>query len=377
MKKIVIYFFLLFVLSSFNFAQIKINIIVSSNNIDSTEKVFIAGNKPELGNWNPGVVSLLKINDSIFTKEFSFNKNDSLEFKFTKGNWNNEALNENGRVPGNYIIKVLSDTTIYFRINNWNDSKIFIAGKITGEVRYHFNFEARKILSRDVIVLLPPGYDSLLEKYYPVLYMQDGQNIFDPATSAFGADWRIDETSDSLIKANEIDEIIIVGIYNTYKRGEEYSPTVNGYNYMQFIVEELKPFIDKTYKTMPDRNNTAVAGSSSGGLISFMMIWEYPDIFSKGACVSPALKISNIDYVSKVKNYSGLKKPINIYIDNGGVGIEEKLQAGIDEMLLALKEKSYAEGNDLFWFKDAEAEHNEKAWSKRAHIFLKYLFPKK
>jgi len=377
MKKTVIYFFLLLLVTTLNFAQVKIKVIVTTINIDPKEKGFITGNKPELGNWNPGLVSLIKINDSTWTKEFLFDKDETLEFKFTKGRWDNEALNENGKVPGNTIIKVLSDTTIYFRINNWNDSKPLIKGKITGEVRYHYNFEGRGLLPRNIIIWLPPGYDSLTEKYYPVLYMHDGQNIFDPGTSSFGVDWQIDETADSLIRANEIEELIIVGIYNTYQRQTEYIPSDTGYKYMQFIVEELKPFIDKTYKTLPDRKNTAVAGSSSGGLISFMMIWEFPDIFSKGACVSPAFKISNIDFVSDVINYSGSKKQIKIYIDNGGVGLEEKLQPGINEMLLALKEKGYEEGNDLFWFKDSESEHNEAAWAKRAHIFLKYLFPKK
>lgn len=377
MKKTVIYFCLLLFTASLNFAQIKLKIVVTTNNIDSTEKVFITGNNPELGNWNPRLIHLVKINDSTWTKEFLFDKDEILEFKFTKGSWNKEALKDDGKVPGNNIIKVLRDTTIYVRINNWNASKPIIRGAITGEVRYHYNFEGGGLLPRNIVIWFPPGYDSLSEKYYPVLYMHDGQNIFDPATSSFGVDWQIDEISDSLIKVNEIEELIIIGIYNTYLRQTEYVPSDTGYKYMQFIAEELKPFIDKTYKTLPDRMNTAVAGSSAGGLISFMMLWEYPDIFSKGACVSPAFKISNIDFVSDVKNYSGLKKPVKIYIDNGGLGIDEKLQPGIDEMLLALKEKDFEAGDDLYWFKDTQAEHNEAAWAKRAHIFLKYLFPKK
>lgn len=377
MKKTVAYFCLLLFTASLNFAQIKLKIVVITSKIDSTEKIFVTGNKPELGNWSPGLISLVKINDCTWSKEFLFDKGEILEFKFTKGSWKNEALNDDNMVPGNNIIKAWRDTTIYVRINNWNDSNPLIKGKITGEVLYHNNFEGRGLLPRNIVIWLPPGYDSLSEKYYPVLYMHDGQNIFDPATSAFGIDWQMDETADSLIKANEIDELIIVGIYNTHHRQTEYVPSDTGYNYMKFISEELKPFIDKTYRTLPDRKNTAVAGSSAGGLISLMMLWEYPNIFSKGACVSPAFKISNIDFVDDVKNYSGLKKPIKIYIDNGGVGIEEKLQPGIDEMLSALKDKGYGEGNDLLWFKDSKSEHNESAWAKRAHIFLKYLFPKK
>lgn len=375
MKKLLIYFSLIILSNTLNFSQVKIKIIVTSNKVDSTQKVFIAGNRSELGNWNPGLISFEKLNDTSWAKKFLFEKNSILEFKFTKGSWGNEALNENGSIPGNETLKVLNDTIIYEKINNWKDSRVNLKSQITGNVRYRKNFNGKGILPRDIIVWLPPSYDSLSNKKYPVLYMQDGQNVFDPGTSSFGVDWQIDETADSLIKAKAIEEIIVVGIYNTYQRGSEYNQTDLGYAYMRFIVKELKPFIDSTYRTLPDRKNTAVGGSSSGGLISFMMLWEYPDIFSKAACISPAFKISDIDFVSSVKNYSGNKKDIKIYIDNGGVGLEKELQPGIDEMLIALKDKGYMENQDLLWVKDSSAEHDEAAWAKRVYRFLEFFFP--
>ena len=99
-------------------------------------------------------------------------------------------------------------------------------------------------------------------------------------------------------------------------------------------MKKLKPLIDKKYRTLPDRENTAVAGSSMGGLISFMLAWEYPDVFSKAACLSPALLIDNYNYVKTVKSYKGGMKPVKIYLDIGGVGLEEKLQPGMDGYLL-------------------------------------------
>jgi predicted alpha/beta superfamily hydrolase len=207
--------------------------------------------------------------------------------------------------------------------------------------------------------------------------VNDGQNIFDPYTSSFGIDWQIDEVADSLIRAKSIQKIIIVGIYNTVKRGSEYNDTKLGKAYLSFIIEELKPFIDRTYRTLPDSKNTAIAGSSGGGLISFILTWEYSDVFSKAACLSPAFKIQNIDYIAPVKNYMGAKKNIKIYIDIGGIGLEEKLQPGVDEMLSVLKEKGFVENEDLFFVKDPLAEHNEAAWSKRVYKFLEFLFPYK
>ena len=363
-----------FFLQSIIIPQRKIEIRVISA-LPQNQKVFITGNTSELGNWNPNKMLLNKLNDSTWSKVFEFREGETIEYKLTLGSWEKEALNEKGQKSGNNILKISDDTVLVFNITNWGYSQTNISGQITGNVRYHKNFKGRSVLPRDIIVWLPPSYDSLPDKYYPVLYMHDGQNIFDPLTSSFGVDWQIDEVADSLIGARSIQEIIIVGIYNTEKRGNEYNITNLGQAYVNFIIEELKPFIDSTYKTLPDCKNTTVCGSSSGGLISFIMAWENPDVFSKTACFSPAFKISNIDYVAPVKKYIGAKKDLKIFIYNGGVGLEEQLQPGIDEMMLVLKEKGYVENQDLLFIKDSSAEHNESAWAKNVYRFLEYFFP--
>jgi len=206
MKKLSLFFTLLLIFSSSSLiiSQVKINIVVTSNNVKSNEQIFISGNKPELGNWNPAIIGLDKINDSTYAREFKFNEGEVIEFKFTKGSWDSEALNDNESTPGNIIIKVLHDTSINYRINHWKNSRSKIAGQITGKVIYHNNFKGKNILPRNIIVWLPPSYESLPDKHYPVLYMHDGQNIFYPATSSFGVDWQIDETADSLIKSEAI-----------------------------------------------------------------------------------------------------------------------------------------------------------------------------
>lgn len=357
-------------------SQSKIEVIVIST-LPEDQKVFITGTIPELGNWDPAKVSLDKINDSTWSKLFIFKIGETIEFKFTTGSWDQEALDESGKTPDNFVHRVTTDSILVFKIEQWGKAQLNITGQITGTVRYHKNFEGRSVLPRDIVVWLPPGYDSLSDKYYPVLYMHDGQNILDPYTSSFGIDWQIDETADSLIRVKAIQEIIIVGIYNTRERGNEYNDTKLGKAYINFIIEELKPFIDRAYNTLPDYKNTAIAGSSSGGLISFMMAWENPDVFSKTACLSPAFKIGKIDYVSTVHSYLGANKNIKVYIYNGGVGLEEQLQPGIDEMIRVLIEKGFALNQNLLFIKDPSAEHNESAWAKNASIFLKYLFPLK
>lgn len=374
MKILFLFIWILIFVQFTALSQSKIEVVVIAKLLED-QKVFIAGNKPELGNWNPDKVSLEKINDSTWSKVFNFKTGETIEFKFTKGNWDEEALNKTGDISENKILKVITDSTLVFKVENWGNSRTKITGQITGNVRYHKNFQGRSVLPRDIIVWLPPNYDSLNEKFYPVLYMHDGQNLFDPLTSPFGIDWQIDEVADSLINDKSIQEIMIVGIYNTPARGKEYNNTELGKDYINFIIEELKPFIDRTYKTLPDKWNTSIGGSSSGGLISFIMVWENSDVFSVAACVSPAFKTREIDYVAPVQNFIGAKKDIRIYIDIGGIGLEERLKPGIDEMVNTLKEKGFVESDDLIYFKDSYAEHTESAWAKRVYRFLKFMFP--
>ncbi|MDT3697081.1 MAG: alpha/beta hydrolase-fold protein [Ignavibacterium sp.] len=366
----------LFLLSFFELQpQVKCKFIVNSKLSDENSVICITGNHKLLGEWNPSLVQLLKINDSTWSREFVFEKHQKLEFKFTLGSWDMEALDSAGKKFPNFQMNITNDTTLVFKFNNWGKEHNDFKGKITGSVRYHKNFIGINIPARDIIVWLPPSYDSLKNKRYPVLYMNDGQNIVDPLTSAFGIDWQIDEAADSLIKNHSINEMIIVGIYNSDKRNSEYSNTPLGNAYMNFIVNQLKPFIDVTYRTLDNRENTTICGSSLGGLISFILVWEYDYVFSKAACFSPAFKIDQFDYVTSVENYSGARKDIKLYFYNGGKGVDERLQPGINEMLEALLNRGYVTGKDILYVEDKNADHSESAWAKRVPEMLKFLFP--
>ena len=212
--------------------EITINVITELQ--DPTANIFIVGNNKDLGNWQPNLVKLEK-RPTCWSKTFTFKSNTFLEFKFTKGSWESEALDENGKIPWNHILKVKSDTTLSFSINLWNDASntIAIEGQITGNVVYHNKFTYQGLLPRDIIVWLPPDYEKDIHKNYPVLYMHDGQNMFNPKTSYTKVDWQIDEAADSLIRKNEIPPMIIVGISNSAKRTAEYTPGNTNKIYMK------------------------------------------------------------------------------------------------------------------------------------------------
>lgn len=358
-------------------AQEKVNVTfhVDAPTLNDSDKVFIVGNVPELGMWNPNRVELEKTSKGNFQRSIIFNKGIRIEYKFTKGNWQTEALRADSTIPQNAVLVVNRDTTVNVVIKNWRDKFNFkIPGQITGKVEYHKHFVFDGLKPRDIIVWLPPNYDENKSERYPVFYMHDGQNLFDPRTSATFIDWGVDETADSLIRHNKIKPVIVVGIYNTDDRMTEYADTPLGHLYMKLIVEKIKPFIDSHYRTLPDRENTAVGGSSMGGLISLMCAWEYPNVFSKAACFSPAFKYDYIDYVKNILAYSGKKKDLTLYIDNGDVDLDGRLLPGVYEMIKALEEKGFKENQDLFVFIAKNATHNEAAWAKRVWRPLEIFF---
>jgi len=375
-------FFILMCLATVAIAQqtnYKITLTIISAGLHDSTNIYIAGNNKLLGDWNAGKIRLIKKNDTTWSRTFSFPKGTVLGFKFTEGSWQKEALSDRKEIPENTIVKLLSDTTVFKNIHFWKTDLTptnNFHGQITGSVKYFNKLTGKGILPRDIIVWLPPDYNKNTIRHYPVLYMNDGQNIFDPETSSFGVDWQIDETADSLIRNNIVRPMIIVGVYNTQDRNLDYSPGKKGKAYMEFLVHKVKPLIDSAFRTKPGRKYTAIGGSSMGGLISFMLVWNYNSIFSKAVCMSPALKIDMFDYVKKIEMDKSAKKDITIYIDNGGIGLEERLQPGIDDMLKFLLKKGFAYNKNLFWIKSSKARHNEAAWAERMAFPLKLFYGK-
>ena len=340
-----------------------------------SDRVFISGNHEILGNWNPGTTLLLQKSPYTWQQIFKFQTGTRLEFKFTRGSWQKEAVYDtNYVIPGNHVLLVQQDTIVSVQVTDWKDNPKWSTA--SGDIRTHRNISGFNLKPRDLTVWLPPGYNTNPERRYPVIYMHDGQNMFDQQRSAFNSEWRLDETADSLITTNRIEPLIIVGIDNTPDRRREYADSDTGRIYMKLVTDIIKPLIDHTYRTKSGRNFTATGGSSAGGLISFMLIWEHPEVFSRAACLSPAFKIQRIDYVRNVVNSKADQVSRRIYIDNGDEGLEALLLPGVFEMIAALEQKGLIPGQDFEWFPAQKAEHKENAWAKRTWRFLQFLFPK-
>ncbi|MFZ5518238.1 MAG: alpha/beta hydrolase-fold protein [Candidatus Zhuqueibacterota bacterium] len=353
---------------------ITITVTAADSVMPADDKIYITGNVKQLGNWQPDSVSLNKIGNSTWEITLKFQVGERLEYKFTRGSWQKEEVLPGGVVPGNKYLIVQSDQRVEHTIYNWRDFYHTRVGGMTGAVSYHENFPSQKLgNTRTLIVWTPPDYEQSTTRY-PVLYMHDGQNVFDPATSFLGVDWQIDETVDSLIRRQRIEEIIVVGIYNTADRLLEYTDTEKGRAYMDFLVNEVKPFIDQNYRTKTDRDNTAIMGSSLGGLISFYLVWRFPDIFSKAACLSTSIYWNNGAMAREIEAYNGPKKDIKIYFDSSGAGREGLLLPFYHRINELLGAKGFQMGVDLEYFYDEKADHSEPSWAKRSWRPLEFMF---
>ena len=334
--------------------ETRINVAFELHAPDLAEEaaVFITGSLPALGNWNPELIRMQPTGDHKWTFEMQSQTGLPIEYKYTLGSWSREAASPDGSPLQNLVIEPTASTTVRDTVNFWTTAEARkISGQITGTVQYHKQLEFEGLLPRDIIVWLPPGYDTSSDRY-PVLYMHDGQNIFDPKTSSFGVDWQIDETLTRMIADGSCPPIIVVGIYNTSERAADYLPGEQGERYSNFVCTRLKPFVDRKYRTDRSRAATAIGGSSAGGICAFRIAWENPEIFSKAICMSPAFKYQRpggsyrVSYIEQFSK-SGKPDPLPVfYLDNGGIGLEKILQPGVDEMLIEFKAKGMEAGRD-------------------------------
>jgi predicted alpha/beta superfamily hydrolase len=250
--------------------------------------------------------------------------------------------------------------------------------------RYHVHPFHSEILpdDRKVTVYVPPQYLEQEDRRFPVFYLHDGQNLFDGRTSYIaGRTWKAHTTADELALEGEIEPVILVGVANTgLRRMAEYTPTRDyklgggeGRSYGRLLVDELKPFIDSTYRTLPGRESTALGGSSLGGLISLYLGFEYSDVFSKIAVMSPSLWWDHRSILALVSQ--AVPKPeLRIWLDMGTAeGLRHVRDAeSLNKLLL---KHGWLKDVDLSYVEADGAVHDEEAWSRRFGDVLRFLFP--
>ena len=254
----------------------------------------------------------------------------------------------------------------------------------TGDIRVHEKIGSRFLpTTRTVLVWLPPGYEAQPERRFPVLYLHDGQNVFDAATAFGGNEWGVDETAQRLVEEGAIDPLIIVGIYNAGdKRIEEYTPTQDrrkrmgggGEQYGYMLFEEIKPMIDSTYRTLGDASNTGLGGSSLGGLLSLHLALRHVGKVGRVALLSPSVWWDNQFIVRRVRGFQG-KPSMRVWLSVGTAEGPDVAEAA-RRLREALTSKGWQPDIDFKYVEFEGAGHSEQAWAAQIPEVLRYLFPR-
>ena len=367
-------FLFAFIYSSICAAQLTINVTSVPPSTPQGDEIYIAGN---FNNWNPGHASYVLTNNGNGTYSITFTPaTGTIEYKFTRGSWATvEGNSSGGYIPNrtfNYTGGVLNTDVV---IAGWEGSGGNHTAAPNVMILDEDFYMPQLDRTRRIWLYLPPDYDST-SKRYPVLYMHDGQNLFDTYYS-FAGEWEVDESMNELFDNGDYGAII-VGIDNGgSERINEYSPWVNpaygggdGELYAQFIVATLKPYIDAHYRTLPDREFTAIAGSSLGANISIYTGIEYQEIFSKVGIFSPAFWFSDSIYQHVVDE--GVYETMRIYFvagDNESSTIIEDMQAMFDTLAFA-----GLGVNNMQFVHHADGAHSEWYWAREYPDAYEWLF---
>lgn len=357
------------------FAQVKVTFKTSGLPISKTavKTVFLAG---DFNNWNPADIAWMLKPDVkgnyILTKNIPAGK---YSFKITKGSWEKVECKTDGEDVENRDINVVHDTTVIIDIQSWKDDHPAVAKKHTASTNVHIiseNFDMPQLgRQRRIWIYLPADY-ATSHKKYPVIYMHDGQNLFDGYTSGYG-EWGIDELLDKLPVRKQC---IIVGIdHGGDYRITEYDPYDSKYgkgrgdDYVDFLAKTLKPYIDKNYRTEKDARHTTVAGSSMGGLISMYAILKYPAVFGNAGVFSPSFWIAPDIY-----NYASrqtLKSYNRLYFVCGD-SESDNMVADMKKMAELIHAKGIRQNASPTTIVPG-AKHNEKQWNGDFTAFYNWL----
>ncbi len=362
---------------------------------EDTPTVYITGNLPALGPWQPDALAL-EGTGSNRTVAVEMPANHAFEYKFTLGTWDREAVSVTGGVLPNFQLMAATDanpkhTLEAFKqdplvyMEDWQRAGILGSMELWPDVASAFLTHARHVQ-----VWLPPEYEAQPERSFPVVYMHDGQNLFDPRTAGMGVDWGVDEAMVKGVNDGLFEPAIVVGVWNSARRMEEYSPWHEAPQYARFLKEELIPRVNESFRTKTDAANTFVMGSSMGGLLSYYLVKEHADTFSACGCVSTHFPLSEAvadrillrhDDDSDTTPYilrdieAGATLPANTryFFDYGTEGLDASYGPTHEAVETWLEGLGLVAGKEYLVREYAGADHNEASWRTRLQDQLVWL----
>ena len=354
--------------------------VPGSTPVDAT--IHVAG---DFQGWDPAAPAYALLPDAeqpgVHEISLDFEPGTQIQFKFTRGSWQTVEKGPAGEEIGNRRLTIDTERTYDLTVARWADTET--VRTLTGDVTEHT--VPGLLDGRRVWVYLPPGYHES-SRSYPVLYMLDGQNVFDTSTS-FAGEWRVDEICEELVAAGEMQPIVVVALDNGgAERVYEYTPTTDprrgigggASEHFEAITGTLMPWVENEFRVLTGPRNTAFSGSSLGGLMSLLAALDQADRFGRIGAVSPSLWW---DERLILRRFDESPKPdVVLWADMGteeGSNIQGS-QVYVDDLQdlrTVLVDKGFVEGDDLVVFVDQGAQHNEASWSQRFGQVLRFLFP--
>ena len=361
------------------FAQLTLKATQVPANTPAVDGIYIAG---DFQGWDPGEPNYILTANGDGTYQITVTPPVGLvKYKFTRGDWNKvEGNADGGFLPDRVFNYTGTAATEEVEIMSWED----IGGSgsnSTAAENVHILDDSFYIPQLDryrrVWIYLPPDYDNS-PKYYPVLYMHDGQNVFDAATS-FAGEWEVDESLNELFNQGDYGCIVVAVDNGQSLRTDEYSPWVNttynaggeGADYLKFIAETLKPYIDNNYRTLISREYTGIMGSSLGGLISHYGLLAHQDLFSKAGIFSPAYWFNPEIYTFTDEHPK--TDPMKIYLLAGQQEGNGSVVNDVNQMVTLLLSNGFGtdEVKKLF---HADGQHSEWYWAREFPLAYQWLF---
>ncbi|GGY43271.1 alpha/beta hydrolase-fold protein [Parvularcula lutaonensis] len=373
----------------------KVSVTVIANVPAATGPVYLAGSIEELGPWDANGL-IMQGQGTERTATFSMDDGEELQYKFTLGEWSREAVDENKFPLDNFILTASEGLTVEHDIAGFRpDMRVLMddweGSGVIGTLVYEQDVESAFLeLPRHLSVWLPRDYDAPenASRRYRVIYMTDGQNLFDPRIANTGTDWGVDEAMMRGVEAGEFESAIIVATWSTDQRFEDYSPWHNGPQYARFLKEELKPRIDAAFRTLPERENTFAMGSSMGGLMAMYLVTSHGDTFSACGCVSTHTPLSpNVvaewtgekadptPYLTRDIEEGRLTIPegVRMFFDYGTETLDAEYGPGHEELRRFFTSQGLEEGEDFLIREYPGAAHNEAAWRARVGDQLTWM----
>jgi predicted alpha/beta superfamily hydrolase len=349
-----------------------VEFVVRAPGVPPWEAVYLTGDHDRLGRWRADAVRL-DWSDGAFRTRLDLPAGGRLQYLFTRGSWRQGELDGNDQEHRPRELVAEPGLRVDVEIPAWGRES----------VRYHHDVSSHFLPhSRTVAVHLPPEYDLHPHRRYPVLYLHDGQNLFDAATAFAGVPWRCDETAEELARTGEVTPLIQVGVYNTPDRLKEYGPTRDGHDqsaaYGRFLLEEVRPLVDAAYRTLTGPENTGVCGSSMGGLISLELARRHPDVFGRCAALSPSLWWDGERLLHELGDDPDQLSHCRVWLDMGTQ--EGPSSDGLPPMLRRARRMAFhlrhTPPHQFRYTEVAGGMHNEWAWAARYPDVLRFLFPR-